>query len=89
MASTFFFSRVSIFIVFLIIPIPEVNNSNIPKAWQDFVQNCIASFASSSAKHSFRNVFYPSGSGHVEDPEAYRIPPVILWREPSTNTLVN
>ena len=83
------FCRVSIFLVFLIIPIPVVNYSNIPKTWQDFVQNCIAYFASSSAKHSFSNVFYPSGGGHVGDPEVYRIPPVILWREPSTNTRVS
>ena len=50
MASAFLFCRVSIFLVFLIIPIPVVNSSNIPKTWQEFVQNCIASFASSSAK---------------------------------------
>ena len=79
MASAFLFCRVSIFLVFLIIPIPAVNSSNIPKTWQDFVQNCIASFAASSAKHCFSNVFYPSGGEHVGDPEAYRIPPVILW----------
>ena len=79
MASAFLFCRVSIFLVFLIIPIPVVNFSNIPKTWQDFVQNCIASFASSSAKHCFSNVFYPSGREHVGDPEVYRILPVILW----------
>ena len=79
MASAFLFCRVSIFLVFLIIPIPVVNSWNISKTWQDFVQNCIASFASSSAKHCFSNVFYPSGGEHVGDPEAYRIPPVILW----------
>lgn len=79
MASTFLFCRVSIFLVFLIIPIPVVNSSNIPKTWQDFVQNCIAPFASSSAKHCFSNFFCPSGGEHVGDPEVYRIPPVILW----------
>ena len=79
MASAFLFCRVSISLVFLIIPISVVNSLNIPKTWQDFVQNCIASFASSSAKHCFSNVFYPSGGEHVGDPEAYRIPPVILW----------
>ena len=79
MASAFLFCRVSIFLVFLIIPIPVINSSNIPKTWQDFVQNCTASFAPSSAKHCFSNVFYPSGGEHVGDPEAYRIPPVMLW----------
>ena len=79
MASAFVFCLVSIFLVFLIIPIPVVNSSNIPKMWQDFVQNCIASFASSSAKHCFSNEFYPSDGGHVGDPEKYRIPSVILW----------
>ena len=73
------FCRVSIFLVLLIIPIPVVNSWNIPKTWQDFIQNGIASFSSSSAKHCFSNVFYPSAGGHVGDPEAYRIPPVILW----------
>ena len=76
MVSAFLFCRVSIFLVFLKILIPVVNSSNVPKTWQDFVQYCIASFASSSAKHCFSNVFYPSGSEHVGDPEAYRIPPV-------------
>ena len=79
MASAFLFCRVSISLVFLIIPISVVNSSNIPKTWPDFVQNCIASFASSSAKHCFSNVFYPSGREHVGDPEAYGILPVILW----------
>ena len=71
MASAFLFCLVSIFLVFLIIPIPVINSSNIPKTWQDFAQNCTASFASSSAKHCFSNVFYPSGGEHVGDPEAY------------------
>ena len=71
MASAFLFCLVSIFLVFLIIPIPVINSSNIPKTWQDFVQNCTASFASSGAKHCFSNVFYPSGGEHVGDPEAY------------------
>ena len=79
----------SIFLVILIIPIPVVNYSNIPKTCQDFVQNCIASFASSSTKQSFSNAFYPSGGGHVGDPEPYRILPVVLWREPSIKKGVN
>ena len=74
----------SVFPVFLLIQIPVVNYSNIPKTWQDFVQNCIDSFALSSAKHSFSSVFYPSGGGHKGDPETYRIPTVILRAEPST-----
>ena len=68
-----------LFLVFLSIHSPVVNPSNIPKTWLDFVQSCIASFKSSGAKLCFSNVFYPSGGDHVGDPEAYRIPPVILW----------
>ena len=64
------------------IPLPTVNSSKLPKAWQDFVQSCITSFTSSSAKHCFSTVFYPSGGEHIGDPEAYRIPPVILWNPP-------
>ena len=79
MAYGFLLSHVCIFLVFSMIPLPTVNSSKIPKAWQDFVQSCITSFTSSSAKHCFSTVFYPSGGEHVGDPEAYRIPPVILW----------
>ena len=79
MAFAFQLFHVSLFLVFLTIHSPVVNPSNIPKTWLDFVQSCIASFKSSGAKHYFSNVFYPSGGDHVGGPEAYRIPPVILW----------
>ena len=79
MAFAFQLFHVSLFLVFLSIHSPVVNPSNIPKTWLDFVQSCIASFKSSGAKHCFSNVFYPSGGDHAGGPEAYRIPPVILW----------
>ena len=54
---------------------------NIPQTWREFIQNCIASSKSSAAKRCFSNVFYPSSGQHApsDDPEAYMIPPVILW----------
>ena len=79
MAFGFLLSRVCIFLVFSMIPLPTVKSLKVPKAWQDSIESCFTSFTSSSAKHCFSTVFYLSGGEHVGDPEVYRILPVILW----------
>ena len=74
------FSVVSFCVLFVSISLSVVYPLNIPKTWQEFIQNCISSSTSSEAKQCFSNVFYPLGGEHVpnEDLEADMIPPIIL-----------